>query len=98
MKNKILIGLSLIFLLGCEDSSIDRRSPYTTALDYKRAALSDKNFTVTECDVMIISLDLYRDVQLNKYGEAYIDSDDAETWASAKRLFVQTRNKRLAGE
>lgn len=90
----IVLGM---FLTGCNNPEIDRRSPYQSALDYKRAAVSDKKYTVSECDAMIISLDLYRDVQIKKYGEKYTASSDAETWADAKRIFVQTRERRLAG-
>lgn len=92
----VVLGLGM-FLTGCNNPEIDRRSPYQSALDYKRAAISEKKYTVSECDAMIISLDLYRDVQMKKHGDKYLMSADADTWADAKRIFVQTRERRLAG-
>lgn len=86
-----------IVLTGCNNPEIDRRSPYQSAVDYKRAAISEKKYSVSECDAMIISLDLYRDVQMKKYGDKYLESADADTWSDAKRIFVQTRERRLAG-
>ncbi|MGL5743774.1 MAG: hypothetical protein ACRCXX_01345 [Cetobacterium sp.] len=100
MKNltSILLGLALLALTGCNDNpELDRRSPYKSGLDYKRASVSDYRYSVKEIDSLIESIDNYMDVKSSKLGDKYWESEDFQYIMDSKRILMKTREQRLAG-